>query len=55
MDEDDPFALASDAQNLSHINAMSGFQWVSCGDEVFVIEIVRRGHIRIERYGMEVN
>ena len=51
-DEDDPFALASD-QKISHINAMSGFQWVSCGNGIFVVELVGKGYIRIEEYGME--
>ena len=55
-DEDDPFAIASDSQKLGHINAMSGFQWVSCGNGIFVIELVAKGFIRIERQGgMEVN
>ena len=55
-DEDDPFAIASDSLKLGHINAMSGFQWVSCGNDVFVIELVAKGFIRIERQeGMEVN
>jgi ATP-dependent helicase IRC3 len=48
-DEDDPFTLASNAQKPGHINTMSGFSWVGCGDEIFVIEIVGRGFIRIER------
>lgn len=52
-DEDDPFTLASDAQRPGHINAMSRLSWVSCGNEVFVIELVARGFIRIERHGMD--
>ena len=54
-DEDDPFAIASDSQKLGHINAMSGFQWVDCGDEIFVIELVGKGFIRIEPQGMGAN
>jgi len=54
-DEDDPFALASDVQKPGHINAMSKFSWVGCGSEIFVIELMARGFIRIERHGMEAN
>ena len=50
-DEDAPFAIASD-QKPGHIHAMSGFQWVGCGNEIFVIELVGKGFIRIERQGM---
>lgn len=52
--EDDPFALASD-QKLSYINAMSGFQWVSCENGIFMVELVGKGHIRVEEFGMGVN
>jgi ATP-dependent helicase IRC3 len=52
-DEDDPFAIAS--EKLGHINEMSGFQWVGCGDGIYVIELVGKGFIRIEPHGMEVN
>lgn len=54
-DDDDPFSIASDTQKPGHINAMSGFSWVSCGNEIFVIELVGKGFIRIERPGMEAN
>lgn len=54
-DEDDPFAVASDAHKPGHINTMSSFSWVGCGNEIFVIELVARGFIRIERHGMEVD
>lgn len=54
-DEDDPFNVTSDVQKPGHINTMSGFSWVGCGGEVFVIELMGRGFVRIERHGMEVN
>ena len=47
-DEDDPFT----AQKPGHINALSKFAWVSCGDEIFVIELLAKGFIRIEHPGM---
>ena len=51
-DEDDPFTIASDAQKPGHINTMSRLSWVACGQDIFVIELVARGFIRIERHGM---
>ena len=55
-DQDDPFAIGLDSQRLGHINSMSGFQWVGCGDGIFVIELVGKGFIRIEQpQGMEAN
>jgi ATP-dependent helicase IRC3 len=55
MDEDDPFIVTSDAQKSGHINAMSRFSWVRCGNEIFVIELVTKGFIRIERHGRDAH
>ncbi|KAF8807352.1 P-loop containing nucleoside triphosphate hydrolase protein [Phlegmacium glaucopus] len=53
VDEDDPFTIASGDQKPDHINAMSKLQWVGCGNEIFVIELVARGFIRIEHHATE--
>jgi len=47
-DYDDPFALVDDASGAPHIRELSRNAWVGCGGDVYVLECMGKGFIRIE-------
>ncbi|KAA1471544.1 P-loop containing nucleoside triphosphate hydrolase protein, partial [Dentipellis sp. KUC8613] len=49
IDYEDPFALVGHASRRSqHIAQLSRNAWVSCGDDIYVLECMGKGHLRIE-------
>jgi ATP-dependent helicase IRC3 len=48
IDHDDPFSLAEDATGAPHIAKLSTHSWVGCGDDIYVLECMAKGFIRIE-------
>lgn len=49
VDYDDPFALFKRSiEASSHIVRLSKNAWVDCGEDIYVLECLRKGHIRIE-------
>ncbi len=49
IDYDNPFSLVN--QNLGtspHIAQLSKNAWVGCGDDIYVLECLGKGHVRIE-------
>ncbi|KAF8832295.1 hypothetical protein HHX47_DHR1001479 [Lentinula edodes] len=49
-DYEDPFAFVSKFSGLSpHINQLSSYAWVGCGSDVYVLECLGKGFIRIEK------
>ncbi|KIJ38480.1 hypothetical protein M422DRAFT_33262 [Sphaerobolus stellatus SS14] len=48
VDYENPFALVHEASGSPHIRKLSSNAWVACGGEVYVLECLRKGHIRIE-------
>ena len=48
IDYDNPFELAKDASGAPHINQISKFAWVGCGGDVYVLECLGKGYVRIE-------
>lgn len=48
VDYDNPFDLVQDASGAPHITKLSRFGWVGCGDDVYVLECMGKGHIKIE-------
>lgn len=49
-DYEDPFAFVSKFSGLSpHISKLSTYAWVGCGDDVYVLECLGKGFIRVER------
>ncbi|KAJ3734791.1 P-loop containing nucleoside triphosphate hydrolase protein [Lentinula guzmanii] len=49
-DYEDPFAFVSKFSGLSpHINQLSTYAWVGCGNDVYVLECLGKGFIRIEK------
>lgn len=49
MEEEDPFSVSS--HGSSHVAALSRNSWVGCGDDIYVLECIGKGFIRIERSG----
>ncbi|KAI0788480.1 P-loop containing nucleoside triphosphate hydrolase protein [Abortiporus biennis] len=47
-DHEDPFALVHEASGAPHIQQMSKNAWVGCGGDVYVLECLGKGYIRIE-------
>ncbi|KAI0322660.1 P-loop containing nucleoside triphosphate hydrolase protein [Amylostereum chailletii] len=49
VDYDDPFSLVNHASGTTpHIMKLSSNAWVGCGDDIYVLECLGKGHIRIE-------
>lgn len=47
-DYENPFALVDESSGAPHIAKLSGNAWVGCGGDVYVLECLGKGHIRIE-------
>ncbi|KIK05463.1 hypothetical protein K443DRAFT_675026 [Laccaria amethystina LaAM-08-1] len=50
-EEEDPFSVSS--HGSSHVATLSRNSWVSCGDDIYVLECIGKGFIRIEPSGGE--
>jgi ATP-dependent helicase IRC3 len=48
-DYDDPFSLLSQGSGAPQIAKMSRHAWVGCGGDIYVLECLGKGYIRIER------
>lgn len=51
-DHDDPFDVLNGADKEGHIYGLSPLAWVACGNDIYVLELLKKGYIRIERDGM---
>ncbi|KAH9950401.1 P-loop containing nucleoside triphosphate hydrolase protein [Amylocystis lapponica] len=49
IDYDDPFVLVDQASGAPHIRKLSSNAWVGCGEDVYVLECLGKGYIRVER------
>ncbi|KAJ6575059.1 P-loop containing nucleoside triphosphate hydrolase protein [Mycena capillaripes] len=47
-DYDDPFSLVSQASGAPQISKISRHAWVGCGGDVYVLECLGKGYVRIE-------
>jgi len=48
IDYDDPFSLVDQSSGAPHIYKLSSYSWVGCGDDIYVLECMGKGFIRIE-------
>ncbi|KDQ63526.1 hypothetical protein JAAARDRAFT_120193 [Jaapia argillacea MUCL 33604] len=48
VDHENPFSLVDHASGAPHISKLSSHAWVGCGGDVYVLECLGKGHIRIE-------
>jgi ATP-dependent helicase IRC3 len=51
IDYENPFALVYQCSGAPHIAKISRFAWVGCGGDVYVLECLGKGTIRIEPFG----
>ncbi|KDR84936.1 hypothetical protein GALMADRAFT_131700 [Galerina marginata CBS 339.88] len=49
IDHEDPFSLEISNHKPNHIYILSPFAWVDCGQDVYVLDLLTRGFIRIEK------
>ncbi|KII93736.1 hypothetical protein PLICRDRAFT_694856 [Plicaturopsis crispa FD-325 SS-3] len=47
-DHENPFSLVDGSSGAPHISKLSSNAWIGCGDDVYVLECLGRGYIRIE-------
>jgi ATP-dependent helicase IRC3 len=47
-DYDDPFALVNNAAGSPHVNLLSRNAWVSCGGDVYILECIGKGFIKVQ-------
>ena len=47
-DHDDPFSLVDQSSGAPHIRTLSRHAWVGCGADIYVLECMGKGFIRIE-------
>lgn len=48
IDYDDPFALVHGASGAPHVYKSSPFEWVGCGGDIYVLECLGKGYVRVE-------
>lgn len=48
LDYDDPFAMVDSFSGAPHIPRLSPNAWVGCGSDIYVLECLGKGYIRIE-------
>lgn len=48
IDHEDPFSLIDQSSGAPHIRSLSSNAWVGCGDDIYVLECMGKGFIRIE-------
>ena len=51
VDHENPFDTADQASGDPHINVLSRNSWVCCGDDVYVLECLGKGYVRVEPVG----
>ncbi|KAK7059006.1 putative ATP-dependent helicase IRC3 [Paramarasmius palmivorus] len=47
-DYEDPFSFVEDSSGAPHIAKISPHAWVGCGDDVYILECLGKGYIRVE-------
>lgn len=48
LDYNNPYDLVEDASGSPHISSLSPYSWVSCGGDVYVLECMGKGNMKIE-------
>lgn len=48
IDYDDPFSLVEQSHGAPHVIKLSPNAWVGCGGDIYVLECLGKGYIRIE-------
>ena len=53
VDHDNPFSLVSETSGAPHVAMLSRHAWVGCGGDVYVLECLGKGYMRIEAIGVQ--
>ena len=48
VDYENPFSFARSSDGAPHVSKLSTYAWVGCGGDVYVLECLGKGYIRIE-------
>lgn len=48
-DHEDPFSFIDQSSGAPHIRSLSRNAWVGCGDDVYILECMGKGFIKVER------
>ncbi|KAF8640629.1 hypothetical protein AX17_000289 [Amanita inopinata Kibby_2008] len=48
VDYEDPFSLVQEASGAPHVSAISQNAWVGCGNDIYVLECLGKGYVRVE-------
>ena len=49
IDYENPFSMVSEASSgAAHVATLSKYAWVGCGGDVYVLDLMGKGHVRIE-------
>jgi ATP-dependent helicase IRC3 len=48
VDYQNPFALVDGCSGAPHITKLSTNAWVGCGEDIYILECLGKGYIRIE-------
>jgi ATP-dependent helicase IRC3 len=48
VDYENPFSFVSQSSGAPHVATLSRNAWVGCGGDIYVLECLGKGHIRIE-------
>lgn len=49
VDYQNPFALVNGCSGAPHVTKLSTNAWVGCGEDIYILECLGKGYIRIER------
>ncbi|KAH8100659.1 P-loop containing nucleoside triphosphate hydrolase protein [Cristinia sonorae] len=50
IDHEDLSSLTQDTSGAPHIRSLSRNAWVGCGDDIYVLECMGKGHLRVEPF-----
>lgn len=48
VDYEDPFAFVDNFSGAPHLSKLSPNAWVGCGNDIYILECLGKGYIRIE-------
>lgn len=49
VDYQNPFALVDGCSGAPHVTKLSANAWVGCGEDIYILECLGKGYIRVER------
>lgn len=47
-DFDNPFAFVDNSSGAPHISRLSANAWVGCGNDIYILELLGKGFIRVQ-------